>query len=121
MRSTSFDVMAFYADVEDPADVAPVRQAYCVVTEIHLNVLQQAWVGVVQCWRSRQAFLADRDAFRTIPISMKPDEGGKDFFKSQGIDGAQCQLGPLIAAWCCKHNPMVFAAPKSAQEEVVDA
>lgn len=121
MRSTSFDALAFYADVEDPADVTPVRQAYCVVTEIHLNVLQQAWVGVVQCWRSREAFRADRDPFRTIPISMKPDEGGKDFFNACGIDGAQCHLGPVIAQWCCVRNPTVFASPKPAQGEVADA
>lgn len=96
--------------IEDPQGTDNISNAYAVLTEVHLNFELQAFIGVFKVWRSREAYQAERQPVTVIQVTVKPDEGGKDFFSKFGIDGAGCQLGPHIRDWCIARHPQLAGA-----------
>jgi hypothetical protein len=106
----SCDLIAFQATVTDPSDVVPANQAYCVLVEIHMHLVQQAVVAIIHCWRSREAFLSRCEPFSRIPVTIKTEDGGTRFFQEQGIDGARGQLGPHLVRLCASLNGNIFGA-----------
>ncbi len=89
--------------MEDPQDLAPLEQAYCVLVEVHMNFEQGAITAVFKCWRNEQAFLAQRKAFDAIQIPFTPEEGGKEFFQNWNETEGSLQLNDHLKRHCLKH------------------
>ena len=104
--------VAVQLSVEDPHDLEPIKQAYCVLVEVHMNFELEAMVAVFKCWKSEQAFLSDRKAFHTIEIPFPPEEGGKEFFEKWNTDAASIILSTHLRNHCLLH-------PSLAQAKVV--
>lgn len=101
--------------IEDPQGTEDISNAYAVLTEVHLNFELQAFIGVFKVWRSSEAYQAGRQPMTAMQVTVKPEEGGKDFFSKFGIDGADCQLGPRVRDWC------IARLPQSNNAVVVDS
>ena len=82
--------------VEDPEGLAPVENAYCTLTGVHANCKSMSLIAILECWRSRQAFEAERKSFTAIQLQFETENGGKEFFERYGVDGAGLSLGPNI-------------------------
>lgn len=113
--------MACVLTIDDPQDTATISNAYAVLVEAHLNFELQALIGVFKIWRSMAAYNANKEAILTISVPLKPDEGGKDFFKQFGIDGAGCQMGPNIRDWCIARSPDLAGAIPAEQQVLTRA
>ena len=85
--------MVLCLNVEDPEGTAPVLNAHCVLAEVHLNYESQAVIGVFKCWRSREAFDANRKIFNTIHVVLPPKEGGTDFLAQPDTAKAAATIG----------------------------
>lgn len=101
--------VAIQLDIEDPHDLMPVKQAYCVLVEVHMNFELQALIAVFKCWKSEQAFTANRKAFRTIQVPFSPEEGGKDFFQKWDTDAASSSLSVHLKNHCLLHPVLAQA------------
>jgi hypothetical protein len=102
MSSAGTQQMAFFIDLDDPQDIETIKEAFCVLVEVHLNYSVQAAIAVFNCWRSVAAYEANKEPFTSIKIEFAPEEGGKLFFKNQGIDGARGFLGPNLTEFALK-------------------
>jgi len=89
--------------MEDPQDLAPLEQAYCVLSEVLMNLELEAIIVVFKCWRNEQAFLANRKSFNTIQIPFEPEEGGKEFFQNWNKTSGYLQLNDYLKQHCLKH------------------
>lgn len=96
------ETRAFYANVDDPQGTEPIQRAYCVLVEVHLNYELQATIGVFQCWRSKSAYEAGREAFSVLQAKFAPDEGGKLFF-NENADIAE-KLGQALRDHSVTHS-----------------
>jgi hypothetical protein len=101
--------VAVQLSVDDPHDLEPIKQAYCVLVEVHMNFELEAIVAVFKCWKSEQAFLSDRKAFHTIQVPFPPEEGGKAFFEKWGADEASVKLSEHLRNHCLLHSVLAKA------------
>jgi len=108
-NKNDLESMSFLAKIDDPQDLTPVSNAFCVLSEVHLSFESKAVVAVVKCWRSEQAYLSGKRAFEAIRIELNPTEGGSDFFSSQGMDGANMQLGPKLLQYLLTSGKLTMA------------
>jgi len=72
---------SFHLKLEDPQDLLPV-EAFCRLTEMHINWEKKLIVVIYSCWRSQQAFLASREPFRQLQVELPPNDGGTTFLDS---------------------------------------
>ena len=110
--------LAFYFDVEDTEDTGTVQQAYCVITEVHLNLRSKVVVGVVECWRSKEACFAGKNPFTAFEVALDEENGGPAYFETAGIDGAGMQLVPVLRDFIITNSQqfnMAVAADKTEQ------
>jgi len=91
--------MAVYLTVEDPEDLG-ATEAYCVLTEVHMNYRTQTLVVAFECWRNQAAYEANRKPFTAIQFQFDPDKGGEQFYRQHGIDGVDGKLGHRIREFC---------------------
>ena len=110
---TADPTTAFYTDIEDPEDTGKVEQSYCVLTEVHANFKSYTVVALFECWRSKQAFEADKQPFNTITIELEPDNGGKEYFAENGADGANMHLAPALRDFCLSKAQNLQGAKKA--------
>jgi len=101
------DSMAAILDIEDPEGLEPVKDAYCALTEVHTNYKTKSLIAIFECWRSRDAFNAERKPFTAIQLKFEPDKGGSDFFYQYGIDGANGSIGENILQFCLDNSDIM--------------
>ena len=111
------DNLAFYLDVEDPEDTGVIKQAYCVLTEVHANFKTKTLLAIFECWRNRAACFADKNSFTAIQIPLEPDQGGKLYFTQHGLDGAQMHLAPSVRNFVLEHAPQLQTATPADKKE----
>lgn len=102
MSSAETLQMSFFIDLDDPQDLAIIKEAFCVLVETHLNYEKQAIIAVYRCWRNQKAYENRKEAFTSIQVSYTPEDGSLDFFKSQGLDGAKGFLGSRLTEFALK-------------------
>ena len=95
--------MAFYLNVEDPENIGVVEEAYCVLTEVHSNFKTRTLAVVFECWRSKEACDARKSSFNAITVELTPENGGNEYFESNGIDGAKLGLAPVLRDFCLEY------------------
>lgn len=110
--------MSLYLTVEDPEGTAPVQDAFCVLTEVHMNFKTQSLVGIFECWRSYEAFQAQKRSFTAIQVQYERDKGGAEYFAQHGIDGAGLQLGPKLRDFCMQHSEILSQGTAANGENV---
>jgi len=72
-----YDAVSLALNVEDPQATGVVENAYCVLSEAHLNYELNVVAAVFKCWRSKEAHTAKRVAFNAVQIQFPADNGGK--------------------------------------------
>lgn len=107
--TTPLNQVVVELDLDDPHDLEPVKQAYCVLVEAHMNFELEALVAVFKCWKSKQAFTANRKPFHIIQVPFPPEEGGKEFFQKWNTDGASAQLSTHLRNHCLLHASLAQA------------
>lgn len=112
--------MAVHLRVEDPEGLDPV-DAFCVLTEVHMNFKTKMLVGIFECWRSREAFEAKRKSFTAIQMQFESEKGGEAFYHQFGIDGANMQLGTNVREFCMQNGQMFQSATKAEEVNVGQA
>ena len=101
--------MAFEMDLNDPEEDKVVKDAYCVLVEVHMNFETQTLVGVYKCWRSKQAWQSSYRPFETFNCALESEKGGKLFFEQNGADGTNFQLVKALHQFYFENN--VLRAP----------
>lgn len=81
MPFTDIANQSFWLRLEDPQDLLPV-DAFCRMTEVHINWEKQLLVVIYSCWRSQQAFVAKKEPFRQLQVELPPNDGGTAFLTS---------------------------------------
>ena len=104
------DSFAFYFDVEDTEDTKIVEKAYCVITEIHLNIRSQALFVVIECWRNRDACFAGKNSFTAIEVALDEESGGPVYFQQAGLDGANLKLIPTLREFILTNSEQFSSA-----------
>jgi len=74
--------------VEDPESLEPVTDAFCVMMEIHTSFKTKALVVLFECWRSKEAFDAEKRSFHAIRVPIDPDKGGRYLLDLYAREGA---------------------------------
>jgi hypothetical protein len=99
MTASELEEVSFLAKIDDPQDLSPVVNAFCLLVEAHISFETKAVVAVFRCWRSQQAYLSGKNAFEAIRVELAPDKGGNEFFSTHTED---LKIGPSLFRYLIK-------------------
>lgn len=97
----NYDEISLTLNVEDPQSTSMVENAYCVLSEAHLNYELNVVAAVFKCWRNKEAHAANRVAFNAIQVQFPADNGGKLILEQLE---AKLPFGNVLRDCCLAQN-----------------